>query len=356
MADVTLRFDFNGYAGASIDVYANDVRVLYLVQDVDDEYETAGWRPFILRGLRANPALELGAVINGLHGCTRAVWEDGLQEWAAGLTDAEWEATLEAIHTEDVLSAIDSVEWTIGSDMEGISELEPRSAAAAAALNALAQAKQHLTDVAASIVATFPGARHRPHERSRQSSGQPRTVSSAADVAVQMERGDGSFSNHLDVYANDTLLGRLRLVVDDEEGTAGWQKNDLIGPMSNTALSLGRIASRVNGKGRNAWRAAFDEWIADLTDAEWEATLTALHTERIQIVLFLGIAEAKSKFAAVDGLEPRSAVASQAIAVLAQAKQQLEQAEAAMERRFPQERLWDIQRAQSHYERAERRM
>lgn len=152
MADVTVYLHLHGYGELSIDVYANDAHIGYLRQWTDSEYETEGWYAVDWYGPMTNPALSLGAVSSSLDGCTRGVWQEGLDEWAASLTDAEWEATQKALYTRKTAQSIRSLASTIERRLEGVSELEPRSDAASTALSTMVGAVQRLGDAASTVV------------------------------------------------------------------------------------------------------------------------------------------------------------------------------------------------------------
>lgn len=155
MADVTIHMDYSGWI-SRIDVYANAVLIAYLDQDRDDDDETRGWRAENWYGPMRNPALTLSAVRERLNGCTMAEWEAALQEWAASLTDAEWEATVKTLHTEQIERAIRTVASDIGRYMEHIGALKPMNAAASDALVTLAQVQQRLHEETRAIGVPYP--------------------------------------------------------------------------------------------------------------------------------------------------------------------------------------------------------
>ena len=155
MADINIHMDYQGFIDR-IDVYADGVLIAYLEQDRDYDKETMGWWAQSWYGPMCNPARTLNTVRIRLDGCTMAEWEAGLKDWAAGLTEIEWEATLKTLYTEQIEGAVRSVAWTIGRDMEEVEELEPMSQAAANALATLTRAKQRLDDVVAAIGVPHP--------------------------------------------------------------------------------------------------------------------------------------------------------------------------------------------------------
>ena len=115
--------------------------------------------------------------------------------------------------------------------------------------------------------------------------------------------------------------------------------------MSDPALSLGRIAARMDGSSGKLWRAALSEWADGLTDEEWEATVSSVHTERINIALHRAIDDAQRALTEAGEWGPVDADASAALTVLAEVRQQLDDAAIAIGRPFPQDSLWTVRTA-----------
>ena len=177
-----------------------------------------------------------------------------------------------------------------------------------------------------------------------------------ADITVHLDINAWLGTKNISVYANDTLLGRLRLVVDDEEeGTAGWILDDMYGPMSDLGLLLGRIVSKVNGGTGKEWRAALREWEASLTDAEWNATIAATHAEQINLSVHHAMHAAQKAMEDVSHLEPRSAAACATLSTLAEVTQELEAAATALGHPYAPEQSLAVSSA-IHRPRSEKRL